>query len=77
MPIRIHCPVCGYHIKAPDGTEGRRGQCPRCKLMIRLPTAAELASRAQDQAVSPSPASMESDQEVSFNGLQDDSGGPA
>ncbi len=42
MPLRVHCPVCGYRIKAPDGSYGRRGQCPRCKLMIRLPTAAEI-----------------------------------
>jgi hypothetical protein len=45
MPLRVHCPVCGYRIKAPEGSYGRRGQCPRCKLMIRLPTAAELEAK--------------------------------
>lgn len=45
MPLRVNCPVCGYRIKAPDGSYGRRGQCPRCKLMIRMPTAAELQAR--------------------------------
>lgn len=47
MPIRVACPVCGYRIKAPEGAFGRRGQCPRCKLMIRLPTEAELAARQE------------------------------
>ena len=52
MSIRVHCPVCGYRIKAPDGAYGRRGVCPRCKLMIRLPTQAELEAEA-DQASPP------------------------
>ena len=43
MSIRIKCPVCGYRIKAPEGAFGRRGQCPRCKLMIRIPTEQEIA----------------------------------
>lgn len=54
MPIRVHCPVCGYRIKAPDGSYGRRGQCPKCKLMIRLPSEAELTARnAAGAAASP------------------------
>lgn len=50
MPIRFSCPVCGYRIKAPEGSYGRRGQCPRCKLMIRLPTEAELAERPAERS---------------------------
>jgi hypothetical protein len=55
MSIRVHCPVCGYRIKAPDGSYGRRGVCPRCKLMIRLPKeedAAALENRPLGEAAS-------------------------
>jgi hypothetical protein len=47
MSIRVHCPVCGYRIKAPDGSYGRRGVCPRCKLMIRLPKEEDADAREQ------------------------------
>ncbi len=45
MSIRHRCPVCGFRIKVPDQCAGRRGACPNCKLMIRLPTAQELSRR--------------------------------
>jgi len=50
MTIRVRCPVCGYRIKAPDGSFGRRGACPKCKLMIRMPSQAEWAARATEGA---------------------------
>lgn len=71
MSIRVHCPVCGYRIKAPDGAYGRRGVCPRCKLMIRLPTQEELEAEANQS----------SPHTLSANASSDDSGwdmtGPA
>jgi len=45
----VKCPVCGYRIKAPDGSYGRRGVCPRCKLMIRLPSEAEVADQKEQK----------------------------
>jgi hypothetical protein len=56
MALRVKCPVCGYRIKAPDGSYGRRGQCPRCKLMIRLPTEVELAAREKQSPDAPDAA---------------------
>jgi hypothetical protein len=58
MPIRIKCPVCDYRIKAPEGAFGRRGQCPRCKVMIRIPSQEEIARRQQADAGRPDASSL-------------------
>lgn len=50
MSIRFLCPVCGYRVKAPDGTFGRRGHCPRCKVMIRVPKQSEMATPTSTEA---------------------------
>jgi len=53
MPIRTRCPVCGHGVVAPDGSAGRRGRCPKCNVMIRLPTAEELAARTAQGQIPP------------------------
>lgn len=53
MAIRFNCPVCGYRIKAPDGSFNRRGQCPRCRLMVRIPSQEELARRLKGSETTP------------------------
>ena len=38
MPIEFHCQHCGKSIKAPDGSGGKRGECPSCKNSVYVPT---------------------------------------
>ncbi|MBN1506592.1 MAG: hypothetical protein JW955_07090 [Sedimentisphaerales bacterium] len=35
--IRFTCDRCGYRIKTPQGTAGRRGRCPKCHHTVRVP----------------------------------------
>jgi phage FluMu protein Com len=36
MPISITCSKCAKVLKAPDGSDGKVAQCPRCKTRIRI-----------------------------------------
>jgi phage FluMu protein Com len=37
MPITFHCPKCGKHIKAPDGSGGNHSKCPSCEQDVYIP----------------------------------------
>lgn len=36
MPIRVSCSECGASFNAPDGSEGKRGKCPKCDAVITV-----------------------------------------
>jgi len=37
MTIRFRCSVCNKLLKAPDDGLGRKGKCPHCGIMVRVP----------------------------------------
>ncbi|NQV36285.1 MAG: hypothetical protein HQ515_26570 [Phycisphaeraceae bacterium] len=37
MAIIFTCPDCDYEVKAPDGTTGKKGTCPRCQNKVTIP----------------------------------------
>lgn len=41
MPITFHCPKCGKHIKAPDGSGGNHAPCPSCHQDVYIPVPME------------------------------------
>ncbi len=38
MTIIFNCESCGKEIKAPDGTEGKKGKCHFCGVNIKIPS---------------------------------------
>jgi GYF domain 2 len=36
MPIRLVCEACGSALRAPDGSSGRKGECPSCGVTLRI-----------------------------------------
>lgn len=36
--IHSHCHSCGLYIPVPKSFSGGKGQCPRCKTVVRVPT---------------------------------------
>jgi hypothetical protein len=50
MPIEATCPQCGHMVKAPGGSQGKKGRCPRCGGIVTIPDMPEILD---DEAVSP------------------------
>lgn len=36
--IKLTCPKCGKHLRAPDNSEGRNGKCPSCRFAVAVPS---------------------------------------
>ncbi|MDX2038530.1 MAG: hypothetical protein SFX72_17925 [Isosphaeraceae bacterium] len=53
MPIEATCPQCGHMVKAPDGSQGKKGRCPRCGGIVTIPDLPEILD---EEAVYPSAA---------------------
>jgi hypothetical protein len=35
--IQVTCPACGFRLRAPAETAGKRGRCPKCKVGLTIP----------------------------------------
>lgn len=40
MPIEFHCQKCNKLLRVPDGSAGKKAQCPSCQTILEIPTAA-------------------------------------
>ncbi len=40
MPIEFQCPTCQSRMRVPDGSEGKKAQCPECSAICDVPLAA-------------------------------------
>jgi hypothetical protein len=43
MPIKIECPSCGSHLRAPDSSAGKLLQCPKCRGEVKVPASFSVA----------------------------------
>lgn len=43
-PIEFSCPNCGHRIKVPGKFAGKKGQCEKCKLVLKIPSASTPAA---------------------------------
>jgi hypothetical protein len=57
MSIRVSCPNCGQHLRAPDNLAGGQVDCPRCGAAVLVPlpdlSPKETLARAAAQAAPP------------------------
>ncbi len=37
MPIQVDCPSCSASFRAGEENAGKRGRCPKCKTVFRVP----------------------------------------
>ena len=47
MLITVHCPQCGASPKVPAEFAGKRGRCPKCKTIVKVPVLHEQPEQAQ------------------------------
>ncbi|RCS52986.1 hypothetical protein DTL42_09235 [Bremerella cremea] len=65
MPISFRCSRCQTPIRVPDGTEGKKTQCPSCQEIQSIPTAI-VAPLADEPSPSPVSANPYADQPDPF-----------
>jgi hypothetical protein len=46
MTIEFNCPQCAQQIRTPDTTAGKRGKCPSCAAIVRIPAPADAAAKS-------------------------------
>ncbi len=56
MTIEFNCPQCTQQIRTPDATAGKRGKCPGCNAIVRIPAATEAAAPQSAPAQPPAEA---------------------
>ena len=62
MPIEFSCPQCTQLIRTPDITAGKKGKCPGCAAIVRIPAANEpLAAKTPVPAPKPQPVVEENE----------------
>ena len=59
MPIPVECPSCASKFRVDDQHAGKRGKCPKCKVVIPIPKPAEVDATSDlvpiESPVNPSP----------------------
>lgn len=75
MPIYFSCPKCNFRIGVPRKFGGKRGECPECKGLVRIPESQTRGGSTESQALPALRLTASSEQEL-FNTLAPDAGGP-
>lgn len=75
MPIYFSCPQCSFRIGVPRRFGGKRGQCPECKDIVRIPESKTLKGGSPESQQLPAVRLTASSEQELVNTLAPDAGG--
>jgi phage FluMu protein Com len=68
MTIEFSCPACAQQIRTPDTTAGKRGKCPSCAAIVRIPAAGDASTTPVAKAPAVKPTAPPTANEVAETG---------
>lgn len=59
MPIEFRCSSCNKLLRVPDGSEGKKAQCPDCQAILEIPVVATEAPTSSPFGAAPGPTGFD------------------